>query len=267
MRNRIAILALALATAALFAAPPEKSRFVDSVLASLEDAPPCWSTIRVQNLGDRPASVQIQAHRASGALVRLQGLGQMTVTLAPGETEEYRLEIPEEETDAVGWVRIREQVPSPELSPVVAVSALSECTVSEHLFSTPRTVAFPARNPWFSREVDSTPGNLISMINLSERVAVAHLCYSSGNLYSVPDEPGAAPSSEELKPICSVSFDVQVPPFGAREFEVQHEGTSHFSMKTQGEAIILQMLRPVKTGVRAFAVDSTIRFEGENATK
>jgi len=266
MRSALSILTVTLVAASL-ANAADKSRFVDSVLASLEDAPPCWSTVRVQNLGDRPATVQIQAHRSSGALVPLQGLAQMSVTLAAGETKEYRLEIPEEEADANGWVRIREQIPSPELTPVVAVSALSECAVSEHLFSTPRTVAFPARNPWFSREVDATPGNRISMINLSERPAVAHLCYSSGNLYSVPDAPGAPPSSEELKPICSVAFDVQVPPFGTRKFAVQHEGTSYFSMKTQGESIILQMLRPVRTGVRAFAVDSTIHFDGDNATK
>lgn len=34
-------------------------------------------------------------------------------------------------------------------------------------------------------------------------------------------------------------------------------------MKTRGDALVLQMLRPLGTGVRIYSVDSTIKFEGE----
>jgi len=44
---------------------------------------------------------------------------------------------------------------------------------------------------------------------------------------------------------------------------VEHEGNSHFSMKTEGDAIVLQMLRPLETGVKIYSVDSTIKFGGE----
>jgi hypothetical protein len=86
------------------------------------------------------------------------------------------------------------------------------------------------------------------------------LCYSAGNLYSRPSD---ARATAELTPICSASFDVQIPPFASRQFPVEHEGNSHFSMNTQGEAIVLQMLRPLETGVKIYSVDSTIKFGGE----
>ena len=56
---------------------------------------------------------------------------------------------------------------------------------------------------------------------------------------------------------------VRIPPFASRQFPVEHEGNSHFSMKTQGDAIVLQMLRPLETGVKIYSVDSTIKFGGE----
>jgi hypothetical protein len=48
---------------------------------------------------------------------------------------------------------------------------------------------------------------------------------------------------------------------------VEHEGNSHFSMKTQGDAIVLQMLRPLETGVKIYSVDSTIKFGGEASSQ
>jgi hypothetical protein len=95
------------------------------------------------------------------------------------------------------------------------------------------------------------------MVNTSERAAKASLCYSAGNLYSVPDKASAA---TQFTPICSQSFDVQIPPFAARQFPVARDGSSHFSLKTEGAAIVLQMLRPLATGVKIYTVDSTIKF-------
>jgi len=235
----------------------QQERVVQSVLPSLDYGPSCWSTVNIQNLGDRPAAVALEAHRASGALVALQGASPMTTRLAPGQQSSFRLEI-KDETGAA-WVKLRETIPAPQLSPVVALSGLTECVAADQLRSTTREVAFPIRNPWYSGEAAAMRGNLISLVNTTERPAIASLCYSSGNLYSVPT-PGRPTS--ELKPICS-ALDIQVPPFASIQFPVERDGSSEFSIKTRGDGIVLQMLRPLETDVKVYQVDSTIRFGGE----
>lgn len=49
------------------------------------------------------------------------------------------------------------------------------------------------------------------------------------------------------------------------EFPVERGGSSQFSLKTVGEAVVLKMLRPLEANLRMYVVDSTIRFEGEVA--
>ncbi|HMD47798.1 MAG TPA: hypothetical protein VKG79_01815 [Bryobacteraceae bacterium] len=232
-----------------------KERVVESVLPSLEYGPACWSSVDLQNLGDREVKLDIEAHRASGALVALVDHPQLSVDLGAGERASFRLEIAEETGSA--WAKVREHVPAAALSPVIAVSGHSECVVDNQLRTSAREVAFPLRSPAFSSDIDEIHGDLVSMVNTSEYAAQVSLCYSEGNLYSVPGRAFAQ--------ICSSAFDVQVPPFGARRFPVEREGSSHFSMKTRGNAIVLQMLKPVGTGVKTFAVDSSIKF-GEEAT-
>jgi len=232
----------------------EKERVVESVLPSLAYGPSCWSSIDLQNLADRAAKLEIEAHRASGALVALVDHPQLTLTLEPGGRAGLRLEI-EEETGAA-WAKIREHVPAAGLSPVVAVSGHTECVVENQLRTTAREVAFPLRDPSFSSDIDEIHGDVVSLVNTSERVARVSLCYSAGNLYFVPGRG-------ELAPICSSAFEVQVAPFGARQFRVEREGSSHFSMKTRGDGIVLQMLRPLGMGVKTYAVDSSIRFGDE----
>ena len=237
----------------------ERERVVESVLPSLDYGPSCWSTVNVQNLGDRTATVALESHRASGALVALEGLPRMALNLNPGDRSSFRLEIKDETGEA--WVKLRETIPA-QLSPVVALSGMTECVAADQLRSTAREVAFPIRNPWFSGEAAQMRGNLISLVNTSERPARALLCYSSGNLYSVPS-PGR--STPELMPICS-TVDIQVPPFASLQFAVEREGSSQFSIKTRGDGIVLQMLRPLETGVKIYKVDSTIKFGGEAET-
>ena len=199
----------------------------------------------------------MEAHRAGGGLVGLVGLTEMVVNLNSGERVSHRLEISDE--TGTGWLTVRERIPSLKLSAVVAVSGLSECTVDNQLRSTPRHVSYPTRNPWLSGDAEEMQGNLISVVNTSEKAAQASLCYSEGNLYSVPTE--ARPTSE--LPICSKAFDVLIPPYASRQFPVQRDESTHFSIKTLGDAIVLQMLRPVETGVKVYSVDSTIKFGGE----
>jgi hypothetical protein len=56
---------------------------------------------------------------------------------------------------------------------------------------------------------------------------------------------------------------VQVPPFGTRQFPIQHDRNIYFSLKTEGSGIVLQMLRPLDSTVRLYTVDSTITFGHE----
>jgi hypothetical protein len=243
----------------LFASQP-RERWVESIVPSLTYGADCWSTVNLQNLGDRAVLVEIEPHRADGALVPLLNLSQTTRRLDPGQRVSYQLAIEEDTTGA--WVRVREKVPSPELSPVVAVSGTTESILDNQLRTTIRQVVYPVRNPWVTTGVDDRHGHLLSMINASERPARASLCYSSGNYYSVPSETHAVP---QVTPICSHSFEVQIPPFATRQFPLERESSSQFTIKTLGDAIVLEILRPLEAGVKIYTVDSTIKFGGEAA--
>jgi hypothetical protein len=179
------------------------------------------------------------------------------VRLSAGGRAEYRLELRKETSGA--WVRVREKIPSPLLSPVLAVSGATECLAADELDTTVRDVAWPVRNPWFNGDVSQGDDGMVALINASERPARVWGCYSNGVLYSVPGEgrPG------ELTPLCSETIDELVPPFGSRQFAVVRGGNSHFALTTRGDAIVLQMLRPAGTGARVYRVDSTITFGEE----
>lgn len=145
---------------------------------------------------------------------------------------------------------------------MVAVSGLSECTVENLLRSTPRQLSYPTRNPWFSGDVEEMQGNMISVVNTSERAALASLCYSQGNLYSVPTDAHPNP---QLTLVCSKAYDVLIPPYASRQFPVQRDDSTHFGIKTQGESVVLQMLHPIAAGIKVYSVDSTVKFGGEFA--
>src|ERR1700677_4999618 len=254
------ILLLILTAATVHAADQE--RVVTSILPSLDYGSSCWSSVTLSNLGDRVVTVEIEAHRAGGGLIGLAGLDETVLQLKPGERVSHRLEVTDEA--GVGWLKVRERIPSPKLSSVVAVSGLSECTVDNQLRSTPRQLSYPTRNPWFSGDVEEMQGNLISVVNTSERAAQASLCYSAGNLYSVPT---AAHPTPELTLVCSKQFEVLIPPYASRKFPVQRDDSTHFGIKTLGDALVLQMLHPVAAGVKIYSVDSTVRFGGEFASE
>jgi hypothetical protein len=254
------ILLLISLAATIYAADQE--RVVTSILPSLDYGASCWSSVTLTNLGDRVETVELEAHRAGGGLVELAGLKDMVLHLNPGEHVSHRLEIGDE--SGQGWVKVRERIPLPKMSPVIAVSGLSECTVDNQLRSTPRDLSYPTRSPWFSGDVKELHEHVISMVNTSERAAQASLCYSEGNLYSVP---AVAPATQQLALVCSKAFEVLVPPYASRQFPVQRDDSTQFSIKTQGDAIVLQMLRPVATGVKVYTVDSSVKFGGEFADK
>lgn len=234
-----------------------QERVVESIVPALAYGHFCSSTVELQNLSDRATQVEVEGHKASGALAALAGHPDNAVVLGPRERSSYKLQIEQETVGA--WVKVRERVPSPRQSPVVAVSAAVECVAGNELRTQAREVAYTTRNPWFSSDVADLHGGVILLINASEHAVKAAACYSSGTLFSKGDA--------ELKPVCSTAFDVQVPPFGSREFPVERDGSSYFSLKTQGNAIVLEMLRPVEATVRMYAVDSTIQFGSEVPAK
>jgi hypothetical protein len=229
----------------------------DSVLPALVYGPFCSSTVVLQNLADIPVDVELEGHRASGALVPLAGRPGRVIHLLPGAQGGYQLQIPlqKDEEESGAWALVRE---SSQRS--VAVSGIVECRLGNQLRTAARDVAYATRNPWFAAEIAELRGAVISLINVSGDAVRTSLCYSAGNLYSVP---GETQTSRELKPVCSTAFEVQVPPFGTRDFPVEREGNSWFSLKTRGDSIVLQMLRPAKEGVKIYTVDSSIKFGGE----
>jgi hypothetical protein len=232
---------------------PRERKF-ETVLASLPTGPGCWSTVELNNLGTRVVTLEVEAHRSSGALAPFAEHPQVLVRLQPGEHLSYRLEIRDDAGDA--WVNVREMIPSARFHPVVAATGLSECVAENKLHTSSRAVAYPLRDPWYSGDISEISGDVISLVNTSERPAEVSLCYSFGNLYSTPNNPS-------LQPVCSHTRRVQIPPFGAMQFPVRYEGSSHFDLKARGEAIVLEMLRPVQAGVRVYSVESTIQFGGE----
>lgn len=235
-----------------------RARVVESIVPWLTYNPSCSSEVELRNLGSRDVDADVEAHKSSGALVALVGHGGIRVHLPAGENAVYKLQI-EEQTDGA-WVRVRETIPSPELSPVLAVSGATDCVAGDKVHTTARDVAWPLRNPFFSGDVKAGDDGTIALINASERPVPVSGCYSSGTLYSRPDEgrPG------ELRPVCSEVIRELVPPFGTRQFTVSRGGNSHFSLNTRGESIVLEMLRPAEAGSKIYRVDSSISF-GEEA--
>ena len=239
-------------------------RVVESIVPWLESNSSCWSAVELQNLGNREVAAEVEAHKSSGALAPLVGHSGIQVHLSAGEHAHYKLQLPEESTGA--WVRVRETIPTPQLSPVLAVSGVTEClSGSNELRTTVREIASPTRNPWFSGDVSSSDAThsddgIVALINTSESPAQVSGCYSFGVLFSVPHDKHPAPA---LKPVCSETIRQMIPPFGSAQFPVARDGNSHFSLTTQGDAIVLQMLRPAKSSVKVYQVDSTITFGKE----
>ncbi|MGD1096679.1 MAG: hypothetical protein ABSB35_32375, partial [Bryobacteraceae bacterium] len=192
------------------------------------------------------------------ALTPLVGSTGIQVHLSAGEHAQYKLEPAEETTGA--WVLVREKIPLPQLSPVLAVSGSTECVAADELHTTFRDVAWPFRNPWFSADVGPRDDGIIALINTSEHPVQVWGCYSAGVLYSVPGNDRAVPG---LTPVCSGTVEELVPPFGSSRFPVSRGGNSHFSLTTRGDMVVLQMLRPVAANVKAYKVDSTITFGKE----
>jgi hypothetical protein len=133
-----------------------QERIIESVLPALAYGPKCSSNIDLRNLSDRPVTLEVEGHTNRGGLVPLAGHPSITVRLAPVERATYKLQADGETTGA--WVRVRDIIPSPRLTAVVAVSGITECVTANQLRTAPREIAYPTRNPWFSGSVSENPG-------------------------------------------------------------------------------------------------------------
>ncbi|HWC96736.1 MAG TPA: hypothetical protein VG456_08305 [Candidatus Sulfopaludibacter sp.] len=240
----------------LAAAMPAQHRTIESVLPGLRYSGECTSAIDLTNLSRRVVQVEVEGHRNTGGLVALGGQTAMQVELAPLAHTSLRL-VADGSFDA--WVKVRETVPEG-ASASVAVQATAECLVgSAGLRAVIREPAFATANPWFSGDAAGFEGAEIALINSSDAAVTATGCYSSGSLVSNPGRGGTG----ELTPVCSESFHVQIPPFGARNFPVQIGSATHFALHTEGRRIVLLMMRPMDASVHLFKVDSTIQFGAE----
>jgi hypothetical protein len=233
-----------------------------SVIPALPYTSSCRSRILLLNTGDTRVKVEIEGHAETGALVSLSGHASRT-WLGPGEQVEYRLELEGQSEGA--WAKVREYIPSGQDSPSVAIRPASECVAGNELRSATRQVAFTMRSPWFSGAVADLHGASIWMVNVSDRPAHASACYSSGSYYILPNKSAQEREARPPQPstICSSSDEIQIAPFAAREFPVERDGNSHFSLRTEGRAIVLQALRPIDIGVHVYTVDSSIQFLSE----
>jgi len=107
--------------------------------------------------------------------------------------------------------------------------------------------------------VADSDGAMMAVVNASAQAALADLCYSSGNLYSVPEKM----PDGHLERLCSWTERVAIPPFSSRQFPTSHDGAREFALHTRGDSVVLLLLRPVAAGIREYRVDSSIRFGGE----
>ena len=264
-----------------------------AVIAALRAGSGCFSTIEVTNLSGRELAAEIEARLETGALVPLEPAdlesgGQARseprseprgdppqdaldrsersailvagedIVFAPHQRRGFRLNSERESGNA--WVGVWEADPAGTL-PALAAEGAIECISGDQLFAIQRPAALAMRNPWFAGHVAEFEGAVLALVNVSDRAAAAEICYSRGDLYSVP----ARMPDGRLAELCLASEAVALPPFGSREFPVKHEDLSEFAVHTRGDAIVVVVLRPVPGSTRVYRVDSTIRFGSEVA--
>jgi hypothetical protein len=116
------------------------------------------------------------------------------------------------------------------------------------------------RSPWFAGSAAEWSGVELWAVNVSPRPARAHICYSNGSYYVLPDVSGRSRVPPQPQPVCSYSDDVQMAPWASYRFPLERDGSTQFSLRTDGEAILLQALRPAPAGSNTFAVESRIIF-------
>ncbi len=221
---------------------------LETVVPALAYGGGCQSSIELRNTGQQTLAIKAEAHRPDGTLASFP---EMPGELAPGRTIQLSPRIEDVTTGA--WILLRERLPAGARA-ALAVHGTSSCTEGVLLHTVSREAAYPMKNPWFDADTVDMADASILVINTSRLPATVRACYSAGAEYSLP--------GETLHPVCTANTEETVPPFGSRSFTVNREGSTHLSLRTRGEAVVLQMTRPIAGTTRMFAVDSAIRFGG-----
>jgi hypothetical protein len=245
--------------ALLLSLAASQARYVDSVVPALTYSRACSTTVAIRNLGDRPVDARLEPHRESGALVELAEQTGMALQLVPGAQKSFTLKIPEATESA--WLLVREIVPNGQ-APVLAIEGKTGCTAENQLHTAMREVTHASVNPWFDGDVGEMQGARLAVVNTSGAPAIVTGCYSGGTLIANPNVPGGA----ALVPLCSHEFRQQIPPYSARQYPVEREGNSHFSLHASGRGIALQLLRLLDAGTQLYQVDSSISFGGSSGS-
>jgi ATP-binding cassette subfamily B protein len=102
--------------------------------------------------------------------------------------------------------------------------------------------------------VGEARGRMAMVLNVSEEVATARVCYSRGTVVGRPEKGG------EPERVCTETERLQIPPFGTRMVPLEREGNTRFYLQAKGRAVVLRVLVPLAGAERNFAVDSTVRF-------
>lgn len=232
-----------------------EGRAVVSVLSPLAYGPHCWSSVKLQNLGDRNVTVRVEGHKGSGALVALGGADSIVVKLAPAGEKTLRLDVPGEESPE-GWVKITEFF-LPAETPVLSTSAQTECTDGDQVTTVPQTAAFPTRDPWLAGDLADFRGRTALVLNASFETAVVRVCYTHGVTVTNP----AGRAGTEPVALCNASVLRQIPPFGTTTVSLEYEGNSAVAVTTRGSSIVLRLLLPQSGTTRTYAVDSAVTFD------
>jgi hypothetical protein len=176
----------------------------------------------------------------------------MAERLQPGERTSHRLQITDETGE--GWLKVRENIPSLQLA---GDRGNRHHQVHDGLRTSARTLAYPMRNPWLSATWKICQKCYLDgeHVGTSGR-GVAVLFGGQSLLGAERGSLGARADTHLFKRVPSSGSALRgaAGPGGARRQLV-------VSIKPQGELIVLQMPRPLGTGVKV--VDSTIKFGGE----
>ena len=245
-----AVTSLLLLLSGGMAAAPAPSRSVVSVVAPMTYGRQCWSTVELRNLGIRAVAVTVEGHKESGALVGLEGTESTVVKLAPRQRLSLKLRDAEGD-EAMGWVRVLEELAGGWDRPVVAVSGKTECLAGEQLRTMAQTVSYPMRNPELESLVEEMPGRVVLLLNSGGEAATVDICYSRGSWTVVDDQ---------RRMICTATSYVQLPPFGLATAPISREGSTEIVVKGTGGELVIRAMRLEAEKTRVYSVDSSIQF-------
>ena len=224
-----------------------------TVLPGLYYSSHCDSEIELRNLSAKVVSAQIEGHRSDGSLTGIREIPSTRLRLNPGQRRTIHLDIKEDEA----WASISESS-----TRVIAISAKTSCRDSDKdSFSVvTRPVAYPLLNPGFDLPFDQAlrDGSQLLILNLSQTSAHWIACYSAGHLVSQTLNSHA---NGEMVELCAETRENQIGPFASTRLEMLRNDRALIHLKTAGESIVLQLLKPDAQLRNLFRVDSTIRFD------